>query len=330
MKNPHPFLKSLDPAKVICLDAEFAQGYSSAGQTLAMLELSISDANGDLIYSSRFRPERFRRWRLNPHNISPADVAGAPRFRKCLPEIQRIIDNADYITGFALENDFRRLNDEGIVIPDDKRIIELRDWFWILYGKDHGMDYAEGIGNEKVAETLGIEVEEALVHASAYDIHLSLESLNALLHYAHPADAGDDETKSGSGRKKCDAVDMKSFYEDTMKRFKAEKEEYDRERAAGFCYIVKKGEGYIMKCVVEEPKGRDDIVACTRVADRKKALIDLSQMFTGHAVQGNVMIRNLSEAKLKRFKSYSNTYDAEAGPLQAKLLRLAQAFGPGQ
>ena len=44
MTELHPFLANIEASKLICLDAEFADGRY-------MLELSISDARGQLIYN---------------------------------------------------------------------------------------------------------------------------------------------------------------------------------------------------------------------------------------------------------------------------------------
>lgn len=311
MENNHPILSRLDPRKLICLDAEFAQGYGP-GAGLAMLELSISGADGKMIYSKRFKPTSFRRWRLNPHNISPADVARAPRFRDCIGEIRRIINEADYITGFALENDFRRLEEEGIVIPESKKVIELRDWFWSLYGRERGLDLVEGISNERVAQEFGVSVDESLVHTSAYDIHLSLESLGALLRHALP-DPGD--------------MTMERFYDLTQSEFLKKKEDYDRERASGYCYIERRQDGYMMRTVRQSPGPERDVIACVAVADRKKAQIELSRMLTGRVLSSAVMLRSLSDTKLQRFLAYRNEFDPATSAMQSKLMKLAAGFG---
>ena len=50
------------------------------------------------------------------------------KFADCIAEISDIISRAAYITGFALENDIRKLEAEGLRIPRHVRIIELREW----------------------------------------------------------------------------------------------------------------------------------------------------------------------------------------------------------
>lgn len=303
MTGLHPFLASIEPTKLICLDAEFADGRY-------MLELSISDARGQLIYNRRFKPARISEWGTVPHGITPAMVADAPLFRECVDEIQGIIDNAEYITGFALVNDFRRLTAEGVLIPESKQVIEVKDWFWILYGLEHGLDYHKGISNQSVATELGIEADESRLHASDYDIELSLSSLNRLLLQADNAGASS----------------LAEYYPAVIKRFKVEKEKYDRAQSAGFCYIIRKDNGYWVKFNQNRPHPSSAIIAMIEVESRKEAKLYLSQLFLNRIEDGSFFVEKISQAKLEKFKAYSNTFSAEDGAVQSKLLKLAGKF----
>lgn len=303
MTDIHPFLTQISADRLICLDAEFADGRY-------MLELSISNAQGKLIYNRRFKPEKISDWGTIPHGITPAMVSDAPLFRHCLKEIQAIIDRADYITGFALENDFRRLQAEDIVIPESKKVIEVKDWFWSLYGLDHGFDYQKGVSNQSVATELGIAIEEDKLHASDYDIELSLSSLNELLKRA--------DTSAASS--------LDDYYPAVMDKFKADKEEYDRQQSAGFCSILQKDNGYWIKFNKNRPFPSRGLIAVIEVESRKEAMLYMSKLFLNHIEEGNFFVEKLSNAKLEKFKAYSNTFSAEDREVQSKLLKLAGKF----
>lgn len=303
MTDLHPFLAQIEANRLICLDAEFADGRY-------MLELSISNASGQLIYNRRFKPARIAEWGTIPHGITPAMVADAPHFSRCISEIQTIIDTADYITGFALENDFRHLRAEGIHIPDEKKVIEVKDWFWILHGQKHGFDYQKGVSNQNVAAELGIEADESRLHASDYDIELSLSSLNRLLHSA--------DTSA--------FVSLDAMYPAVMEHFKVEKEKYDRQQSAGFCYIVRKENGYWVKFNQNRPRPSSSIIALIEVESRKEAKLYMSQLFLNRIEDGSFFVEKISNAKLEKFKAYSNRFSAEDSAVQSKLLRLAGKF----
>lgn len=303
MTELHPLLAAIEASKLICLDAEFADGRY-------MLELSISDAAGDIIYNKRFKPAKISDWGVIPHGITPAMVADAPLFRDCIEEIQAIIDYADYISGFALENDFRRLRNEGISIAEDKKVIEVKDWFWTVYGLAHGFDYQKGISNQSVAAELGITVDEDRLHASDYDIELSLSSLNRILYHA---DTGSANSFDG-------------LYEAVMAKFRVDKEEYDRQQSAGYCSILQKDDGYWIKFNKNRPYESRSLIALIEVESRKEAMIYMSKLFLNRIEEGNFFVEKLSNAKLEKFKSYSNTFSPEDREVQSKLLRLAGKF----
>ena len=98
MLTPRSLFPDFKPLSCLCLDAEFA----SSRDILEMLELSIADSEGKLIYNHRFKPARMRRWNLIPHGIKPAMVDHEPSFASCRPSIQRILDGADYLMGLSL------------------------------------------------------------------------------------------------------------------------------------------------------------------------------------------------------------------------------------
>lgn len=303
LMNRYPDLA--DPRRLISIDAEFADGRY-------MLELSMCDAEGTPVYSRRFRPVKIRTWQAYPHNITPEMVADAPAFKECIGEISAILSHADYVTGFALENDIRKLESEGLRLPAGKKIIELREWFWTLYGLGHGLDLTRGIGNQSVAEYLGVPVEDESLHTSAYDARLSVESLGKLV----DAHAGDFTA----------LPTMAALYDAVTAKYESDKDLYDRRMSAGYCFITFDGERYRLKSSHKEPDNEPGIIAMIQVEDRKEAMVYFSNLFLGRIMEGNLSLPKPTERKLARFRSYRNTYTPGGRQMASKIMQLAKKF----
>ncbi|MBD5370780.1 MAG: hypothetical protein HDR80_06485 [Bacteroides sp.] len=306
----HPLISRLPAEKVICLDAEFANDRKRSGED--MLELSVMDGSGSLTYTSRYRPARLKKWGLEPHNITPEMVADAPKFADCRKEVQKMLDAADFIIGFAIANDVRILRQEGIMV-DDAKIIELRDWFWFFYGRHHGLDHEQNINNSSVAGYLGADVKEELLHGSAYDAQVTLDSFDRLLHLIDTA-PGDT------------LADVHARF---VKEFEVAFEQYRRDNAAGYCLLELRDDGsYKMKATKFEPEPSDSIVAVIRVADRKVALRELGLMLVGEARKSSFTVPRLTERQLRRFRSYTNDYSPESSAFKSGLADLMNRFSP--
>ncbi len=81
-----------------------------------MLELSIiRHADSQIVYHSYFRPSTARSWPNSQavHHISPEMVKDSPSIMQEKKRIQDIIDKADGIIGFAIENDIKYLADSN-------------------------------------------------------------------------------------------------------------------------------------------------------------------------------------------------------------------------
>lgn len=307
IQNIHRKLTNMLPSRLICLDAEFARGYRSGEY---MLELSIYNGHGRLIYEQRFKPARISSWTPIPHGIKPSMVAYKPSFKSCLKDIQKIIDAADYITGFALENDLPKLRREGVIIPEHKKIAELRDWFWEIYGRDHGLDYVEKINNETVAENLGFKIDSAHIHSSAYDTYISFQSFNSLV-------------------ARCDtlfpqASDFPSLYDLVNKEFRKNKFEYDKACNAGYCIIEQVDDLYRFKVNKERPETSDNIIAIKEVANRKEALVYFSQLILGKVSSRSFRFKYLSDRILKTFDNYTDKFTREGLDYARKLIKLSR------
>lgn len=293
---------------LICLDAEFANG-------VEMLELSIINGDEMEVYSSRLKPATLKNWSDSfVHGITPEMVKDAPKFSECRKDIQKIIDHSKYIVGFAVEeNDLSKLQREGIIGIEKKRILEVRDWFWICYGLPNGMDYSQNVGLQSCCESLEIENDSDKAHSSLYDTQVTLKVFKRL--FSHFRDK---------------YVTNEDSFEKIVNEFKAifarEKEEYDRKRLKGFCTIIKKGEGYAMKFTKTPPNPENEIVASIEVENKKKAMIYFSQLFTNEIRDGNFLFQRLSAKKLAKFKEYNDVFNAEDVALDNKLFKLAAKF----
>lgn len=315
--TPKQLFPDFDPLKCLCLDAEFA----SSRDILEMLELTVTDSEASIIYNHRFRPARIRRWNLVPHNITPAMVAREPSFASCRPSIQRILDGADYLIGFAIDNDIRRLQAQGTQRLDDKKVIEIRDWFWLIHGRGHGLDYAQDIGLARCCTELGIDIDPDKAHGAAYDTLQTLTCFHTLL-----------------ARFVASHADVKfATFDDLFDCFTAEfgpaKEEYDLAAARGYCAIYRNtrpdaAHHYRFTASREAPDpGRADLIAFIEVANRRKAVLDLSKMLFGEPLTSlRFSFDRLTDNQIKCFKAYSNKADIEEVNFARDLMKLTAAF----
>lgn len=280
-----------------------------------MLELAIMSGDGQMLYRQRFRPATLRRWRSYPHGITPEMVENEPLFAECRQEIQSIIDAASHVIGFAVaENDLRKLRQEGIRTDESLAIVEIRDWFWLTYGLENGLDYRQNVGLNTCCRELGIDIDESQEHSAAYDTECTLRAFTGLLELY----AG----KRGMTHAAIEEIEHR-FDEE----FAVEKDRYDRANGAGHCCIIRHGDGlYQMKFTKEPPASNPDIIASVAVANRKKAMVRFSQMLTGKILYGNFRFERLSKRRLEEFKAYTDSYEADDEQFNSKLLRLAGKF----
>ncbi len=280
-----------------------------------MLELAIMSGDGRMIYTQRFRPATLRRWRSYHHGITPEMVENEPLFAECRQEIQSIIDAASHVIGFAVaENDLRKLRQEGIHTDESLGIVEIRDWFWLTHGLENGLDYRQNVGLNTCCRELGIDIDESKEHSAAYDTECTLRAFTGL--WQRYAD------KRGMANASIEEIERR-FAEE----YAVEKDRYDRANGAGYCCIIRHGDGlYQMKFTKEPPAYHPDIIASVAVANRKKAMVRFSQMLTGKILYGNFRFERLSKRRLEEFRAYTDSYEADDEQFNSKLLRLAGKF----
>lgn len=304
--------------EVICLDAEFANaegGAASARYGQELLELSVFGFDGTEVYRSRFKPARHKVWNLVPHGITPQMVASAPGVKECLGTIQEVMDAAKYIVGFALENDLRELKAAGVRGLDAKHVIEVKHWFWIVYGLDHGLDLFNGIGLERCCEQLGIEFDEEVRHSASGDTEATLRCFRKLYDAFVEAD------------EECDAT---TPFAKVVERFESvygpRKREYDRMQAAGYAYLTPRGEGLYRLDVVQKRRNvaPDSGVVEISVENRKLAERELRSKLARRMSRPGLYA--LKHSDFDMFSAYrapfSDDYDADEARLDKALSRL--------
>lgn len=296
--------------RCVCLDCEFADGRE-------LLELSVYDYDGTELYTHRFKPRTLRRWMTEPHNITPAMVAGEPLFADCVPQIQRLLSRAEYVVGFAVkENDLPKLSAEGIQGLYDKKIIDLRDLFWLVEGRERGLDLFQGRNLAACCEDLGVELGEA-AHSASADTVATMQCVRILLERFA---AQLPETASGP-------VAFDDVARHYLTRYAEAKDIYDREQAAGYAYLLMRPDGYMLKIRRERLPATDErVVAEVPVADRKRAENDLRERLRNKRL-GERDVYRLSENDIRRFRSYTNEYNPEFHALLGGAARLKGHFG---
>lgn len=280
-------LESAGASTCVCCDAEFARGQE-------MLELSIADLRGHLVYQQRFKPRRYRTWDSDIHHITPEMVATAPSFSSCRRRIQAVFDRCTYILGFAVrENDITKLKRQFVQGLDSKHVIELRDWFWVCHGREHGLDYVQGISLKAVCDHLGICQDEKRAHSAAYDTEVTLRCFKLLFDRF--------VTRYAAERKYSNFHEVMQHFTSV---FKKHKHEYDAERASGFCAIVRTTEKdqYLLKATRERPEIDENTIEVISVADRKQALMHLSRSFTGTARARSFFFKKLTDERVRAFR----------------------------
>ena len=118
--------------KVIVIDTE-TTGVNPT--TDEILQVSIIDGSGRVLFNKYIKPSHTESWpgaqRVN--HISPQKVSKCKTIDKYLPQIQKIIDGADYIVGYnIIYFDIPILSNAGIVFGEQKIVdvfVDVRGYF---------------------------------------------------------------------------------------------------------------------------------------------------------------------------------------------------------
>lgn len=294
-----------NPEEAVCLDAEFVEGDE-------LIELSIFALDRTPLYHSYFRPERYDEWDSSIHHITPEMVADAPTFASERPTIQKIIDSARHLIGFAISNDTSHLGRQGVTRLNDRHIIELRDWYWINHGMEAGLDLFQNVSLASVIDTLGIEFSDDGMHSASGDTLATLDAF--LLLYDRFC------KKNGLAAEQFEEAVGK--FDEIYAR---EKLEYDRSHAEGYAMLIRVDGGYILRVKREEPRPSARLVASIRVADRQRASVELHNLMARRPMTGREAYR-LTPKDIEEFKNYTNGFDTDDHAYFKKLQGLSSRF----
>lgn len=288
---------------IICLDAEMADGINHE-----LLELSVLDGSMNEVYHHYFKPRITKEWKGSErvHHITPEMVRDEPHFDECLSEIQAVVDKAECVVGFAVENDIFALEYSGVTGLRDKLKVDVRELFWAYCGNPCGMSLDSIPGLVACAEVLGVEFSQHEAHSASADTLATFRCLEALR--AKAADTAGGEMPQLN--------DMVEFCERS-------KFDYRRRHAQGWAYIMRSSTGgYKLRFKTHDEVDPEKVVMKKKVNDRHVACYDLHNMFDKKASGRLGGALNLSAADMRKFESYSNEYDEEKSAYCKSALRL--------
>ncbi|MDE7418768.1 MAG: hypothetical protein K2N35_01005 [Muribaculaceae bacterium] len=270
-----------------------------------MLELSIiRHSDSQIVYHSYFKPAVARTWPKSQalHHISPDMVKDSPSIKQEKKTIQSIIDQADGIIGFAIENDIKYLAGSNISIGKTTLILEVRDWFWYYKGKELGIEFGSVPSLSKCARMLGFEFsEEAEAHSASNDTLMTIKLFDAMIAIADTGLPLQETIKK-----------FESLYEE-------EKRLHAQEMAKGFISLVKTSKGYLIKNSHLHPAS--DAEVSIAVESRFVAEHDIREKFRKREIAPDSTLYNLRKSDIDFLKTYTNTYDPEKEEFHRHFLR---------
>lgn len=108
-----------DLSKIIVIDTE-TTGFKAGDDEL--LQVSIIDGNGKELYNRYVKPENKKEWKyaMEKNHITPEMVSKSPSIKELIPEIQKIIDDADMLVSYNGRFDVNFLEAAGITNIEQK------------------------------------------------------------------------------------------------------------------------------------------------------------------------------------------------------------------
>ncbi|MDE6533501.1 MAG: 3'-5' exonuclease [Muribaculaceae bacterium] len=283
---------------IICLDAEFADNEE-------LLELSAFNLAGEEVYHSYYRPENIREWRTDIHHITPGMVAGEKSFAARREEVQNMLDSAYALTGFAVENDIRVLTRSGIRGLEEKPVLDVKDIYWLLKGREEGMSPFAVPSLLVCANSLGLEFSEDEAHSASADTEVTLRCFNMLLEeYAAKT-----------------SLSGEALVRKLMESIADAKADFIEAGARGFVKVFKMGDVYKVKYGRSEETDRRNLLLEVAVADRYKAEYEIRKLLKKKEVADKYSVYKLTARLLDEIGRYSNEYDAEESAWCKKVVR---------
>lgn len=133
-KNVRDLKNMSEEKRVIVVDTE-TTGLDPQHDEL--LQVSIIDGNGKLLFDSLFKPNALS-WdaAMKINHITPEMVENAPRISEKIAEITKIMYQADEIVGYNTNFDLDFLKQNGLVLHGSEEIVDVM----AMFKETHGID----------------------------------------------------------------------------------------------------------------------------------------------------------------------------------------------
>lgn len=207
---------------VICFDTE-TTGLDAGGRD-EILQLSIVDGTGAVLFSDYVRPEHRQRWpkAQEVNGITPAMVRGKRTMSELLPELDGIFSRARVLVAYNLEFDLRFLEAAGVRVPTCLHFDVMKEFAPVA-----------GKWDERHGDWRWVKLGQCARHYGyRFDAHDALEDIKATLHcfnamLSDDAPGGYLSLVERSRRRQEESARRREEYE---ARRRAEEERRERER----------------------------------------------------------------------------------------------------
>lgn len=284
-----------DPNSIIFIDTEFTS------TTSEILELCVVNGAGEVLYHNHFKPVRAKYWKKFPHNITKMRVRHCRSFRRCLADIQPLFDNAELVCGFAVDNDFRHLAEEGLHISPEKAL-ELRYLYWVLrHDTPQVSDPFNLPGLSACATELCPGVDLDAEHSAKGDTITTYRLFGALT----------------AALPQHDWSDTPNAWRECLDEYRQGVADYYRRRAHGYVVLQPVDGGYAMATAKELPSDADGDF-CVEVADRFHALAHFHDKFCRRLLR-NQQGYALQDSDMDYIRNFRNSFDPSSCNAYKKL-----------
>lgn len=207
---------------VICFDTE-TTGFDAGGRD-EMLQLSIVDGTGSVLFSDYVRPECRQRWpkAQEVNGITPAMVRDKRTMSELLPELNEIFSRARVLVAYNLEFDLSFLEAAGVKVPICLHFDVMKEFAPIA-----------GKWDERHGDWRWLKLGQCARHYGyRFDAHDALEDARATLHCFNAMLTDDTpggylSLVEGSRRRREESARRREEYE---AKWRAKEERRERER----------------------------------------------------------------------------------------------------
>lgn len=148
-------------SKKIVIDTE-TTGFNA--KTDELLQVSIIDTDGNVLFDSFFKPTRHSEWKEaeNVNGISPEMVANSPTIDEKIAVINDILHSADEVIGYNTGFDIGFLESNGATFKAEYKVVDVMKLFAPVYGvwSDEPKDYLKLVDNLEAAKKKKKYLEE--------------------------------------------------------------------------------------------------------------------------------------------------------------------------